>query len=118
MKKEVNSIYNTFKGGYHLRELDVNGEPSNKWQYVCCYGIIRFCKGNVNGKMKIPGQTYSLHINTWTPYCRLPEWMQRRAYNFHIAFIKQFPFVVFGFNNVSKYVDFSYYAYDKQRLRN
>lgn len=100
MKKSINPVYGTFLGGY------CTGNPSNShWQYTCCYGIIRICKGPANGRLTIPGVTYSLHINTYGPYCNLPKFLQNHAYHHHIAFIKQWPFILVGFKNVYKYVE-------------
>ena len=81
---------------------------SNIWEYTCCNDSIRIWKGHPNGVLTVPGVTYSIHFNT---YCeRGPKWIPKswrnKASNHHIAFIKQFPFIVIGFDNVSKYMKY------------
>lgn len=105
LNKSINSVYSTFLGGY-CGFVNEHGKRSKKrWEYTCCYGIIRFCKGIANGRLTVPGVKYSLHINTYAPYCNLPKFLQNYASDHHIAFIKQWPFVVIGFENVVKYME-------------
>lgn len=96
-------VYDTFKGGY------IMDMGPTLWQYVFCYGIFRLCKGNPNGYLTVPGTEWSLHFNTWGCKFDLPKFLQCKSWNFHIAFIRKFPFVVIGFKNVWFYVkEFDY----------
>lgn len=106
-KKIVSPTQSTFKGGWWSgQHVDENGKvvpiklSDPYWQYMCCYGIFRLCKGGPNRKLNEPGTMWSLHINTYNPYCKLPNWIKKRSTDWHVAFIKRFPFVVFGFRTV------------------
>lgn len=105
MKKTINPIYSTFKGGYSSGYSEIDGKRSNCWEYTFCYDIFRFCKGNVFGKLTVPGVSYSLHMNTYHSYCYLPKWLKNKSFHWHFAFIKRWPFVLIGFKNVWKYME-------------
>lgn len=105
MKKRNNGLI----GGFISWAVDINGNRSKEvWQYECCYESIRICKGSANGKLIVPGVTYSLHFNTYAN--RGPKWipncLRNKASHHHVAFIKQWPFIVIGFNNVEKYIEY------------
>lgn len=104
------SIYHTLKGGWcGMMWSDGNGNirqpkvSDNYWQYMFGYGIFRICKGHPNLTLTIPGNMGSLHINTYSVGCWLPKCLKNRATDFHIAFLKKFPFVIFGLKNIKKY---------------
>lgn len=74
-------------------------------EYIFFYHIFRFCNGNYNARLKVPGTYYSLHMNTYAPRINLPKFLRNRTFNFHIAFINKFPFIITGYKNVWKYME-------------